>query len=151
MLDWLNQFIASFGLKWIDVLIGAGLFVATSIGGLLAVAFILVRLPADYFSESSVRNRPQRQTAYGWAIRVAKSVLGVVIVIVGIILSLPGIPGPGLLTIFVGIMMIDSPKKRRLERWFLMRPGILDSINEMRRKHNRSPLVLDDEPLSQNG
>lgn len=145
MVDWLNHLFISLNLTWIEILLGVVLFVATSIGGLLAVAFLLVRLPADYFCESTVRDQNQRRTAYGWAIRIAKSVLGVVAIILGILLSLPGVPGPGLLTILVGIMLIDTPKKRRLERWFISRPGILNSINDLRRKYNRSPMVLDED------
>lgn len=145
MIESLTQFLSSFGLSWRDVLVGILLFVGTSVGGLLAVAFLLVRLPADYFCESAVRNQAQRRTAYGWAIRVAKSVLGVIVIILGILLSLPGIPGPGILTILVGVMLIDSPKKRRFERWFLGRPGVFESINDLRKRYGKPPMILDEE------
>jgi hypothetical protein len=55
---------------------------------------------------------------------------------------MPGIPGPGLLVILIGITVMDFPGKRRLERWVVGRPGVLGAINRLRRRYGRPPLVL---------
>ena len=59
------------------------------------------------------------------------------------VLSLPGIPGPGVLIIFVGIMLLDFPGKRELERRLVSRPGILGKINGLRTRYGKPPLVFD--------
>ena len=41
-------------------------------------------------------------------IRVSRIVAGVVLVLIGIVLSLPLVPGPGLLVIFLGITLLST-------------------------------------------
>ena len=60
----------------------------------------------------------------------------------GIVLSLPGVPGQGLLTILLGIMIMDFPGKDRLEQKLLSRPSIVNAINRLRGRFNKPPLVL---------
>ena len=64
-------------------------------------------------------------------------ILGLMVV-VGMILALPGVPGQGLLTILIGLMLLDLPGKRRLERKIVGRPRILRTINRLRKRF-RSP------------
>jgi hypothetical protein len=40
----------------------------------------------------------------------------------GIILALPGVPGQGILTVLIGVMLLEFPGKRRLERAIVGRP-----------------------------
>ena len=49
--------------------------------------------------------------------RIARITTGVVLVIAGIVLSIPGIPGPGLVVIFIGlsILAIDFVWAHRLK------------------------------------
>ncbi len=55
--------------------------------------------------------------------RLVQIIVGVILVIGGIILSGPGIPGPGLLTIVVGLNMVKPDN--RISRWIRHRfPGI---------------------------
>jgi UPF0716 family protein affecting phage T7 exclusion len=74
--------------------------------------------------------------------RSGKNLLGVLLVVVGAILALPGVPGQGLLTILVGLLLLDLPGKRRIERRMVGRPRILRMINRLRKRFGRSPLVL---------
>ena len=74
---------------------------------------------------------------------VGKNLLGVVLVIVGVILSLPGVPGQGLLTILLGVMLLDLPGKRRMEQWLVSRPNVLRFVNKLRERYGRPPLVVE--------
>ena len=74
--------------------------------------------------------------------RSAKNILGAMLVVVGMILVLPGVPGQGVLTILVGVMLLDLPGKRRLERRIVGRPRILRTINGLRKRFGQPPLVL---------
>lgn len=66
------------------------------------------------------------------------------LVVVGILLSLPGIPGQGVLTILTGLIISDFPGKRRLERRLVRVPVVLSAANQIRTRFNRPPLVLDE-------
>ena len=41
-------------------------------------------------------------------IRASRVVLGLTIVLAGLVLALPGVPGPGLLVIFVGLSVLGA-------------------------------------------
>src|SRR5689334_5839343 len=103
MFDLLSDFFS--GITWRSVLIGALIFVGSFLVNLAIVSFILVKLPADYFSKSnkerfaSVKNPVLRVLVI-----VGKNILGVLLVALGVVLSVPGVPGQGLLTILLGIM-----------------------------------------------
>lgn len=130
-------------LTWGGALLGAGLFVVTLVGSLLVVGFLLVKLPATYFQDFHSRDFwVDRHPVLRVAARVAKNALGVVLVAMGIVLTLPGIPGQGVLTILVGLMLLDLPGKRRLERRIVGRPRVLRAINGLRKRFGKSPLVL---------
>jgi hypothetical protein len=130
--------------SWTSILIGAALFVASFFINLGIVSFILVKLPADHFAKSRKR---KFMAGYSPVVRVAamigKNILGVLLVALGVVLSLPGVPGQGLLTILLGIMLLDFPGKHRLEQKLLSRPTIVNAINGLRGRFSKPPLELD--------
>ena len=130
-------------ISWSSILIGAALFVASFLINLAIVSFILVKLPADHFAKSRHRKFME---GYNPALRMAaaigKNIGGVLLVALGIVLSLPGVPGQGLLTILLGIMLLDFPGKHRLEQKLLSRPSIVNTINGLRAKFGKVPLQL---------
>src|SRR5580700_2224334 len=84
--------------------------------GNAAVIFVLLKLPSTYFVDPiPPLFDAERHLALSWAILIGKNLLGAIIFFFGILLSLPGVPGPGLLTILIGVMLLDFPGKRRLE------------------------------------
>ena len=130
-------------LTWGNVLIGALIFIASFLINLGIVSLILVKLPADHFS----KNRKTKfwdgpRPALHAAKVVGKNILGVVLVALGVVLSLPGIPGQGLLTILLGIMLLDFPGRHRLEQKLLSKPSIVNTINRLRGRFGKKPLVL---------
>jgi len=126
------------------VLSGLLVFALASVGGLAVAGLLLVRLPADYFCYSRPRGFwVDRHPLIRWTGLILKNVLGGLVVALGVILSMPGVPGPGLLTILIGIMLVDFPEKRRLERWLISRRRALSMINRLRRNYGKPPLHLD--------
>ena len=116
----------------------------TTLVSLAVVSVVLVKLPATYFADQHSREfMAARHPVTRLAARIAKNVLGVVLVVVGVILSLPGVPGQGLLTVLIGLMLLDFPGKRRLERRIVGHPRILREVNRLRARFGRPPLVLD--------
>jgi hypothetical protein len=40
----------------------------------------------------------------------------------------------------VGVLLVDFPRRRRLEQALLRRPGVLPSLNRLRARFGRPPL-----------
>jgi uncharacterized membrane protein YbaN (DUF454 family) len=141
MVDLFSEFILA--LTWRSVLIGAAIFVGSFLLNLAIVSVILVKLPANHFS----KNRKTKfwsgpRPALHAAKMIGKNILGVLLVGLGVVLSLPGIPGQGLLTILLGIMLLDFPGRERLEQKLLSKPSIVNTINRLRGRFGKPPLEL---------
>lgn len=126
------------------VVLGVILFVVSFAVSLAVISFILVNVPPTYFQQSHPREFwVERHPAIRWAGVIAKNLLGVVLVLLGILMSIPGVPGQGILTILLGIMLLDFPGKRALEYKIVSRPVVLERINRLRHRFSKAPLVLD--------
>ena len=106
----------------------------------LLLPVMVLRLPADYFA-SSRDHLPASQTPLGWLVRMARNLLGALFVLAGIAMLL--LPGQGVLTILIGLMLLDFPGKRGLERRIVGRPSVLRMLNKMRMRRNLPPLIVD--------
>ena len=121
-----------------------GLFLLSLGLSFAAIAVVMVKIPANYFSSHYVQDfLPDSPWLVRWGAVVAKNLLGVFLVGLGIILSLPGVPGQGFLTILLGLIMLDIPGKRPLEAWIIKRPPVLSAVNNFRARYNKPPLVID--------
>ena len=141
MVDLFSEFILA--LSWRNVLIGAAIFVGSFLINLAIVSVILVKLPADHFK----KNRKTKfwagpRPALNAAKVIGKNIAGVLLVALGIVLSLPGVPGQGLLTILLGIMLLDFPGRERLEQKLLSKPAIVNTINRLRGRFGKPSLEL---------
>ena len=141
MVDLLSDFLA--GLTWQKILIGALIFLASFFINLGIVSFILVKLPADHFSKSrKTKFWAGPRPAIHAAKVIGKNIGGLLLVALGIVLSLPGVPGQGLLTVLLGIMLLDFPGRHRLEQKLLSKPSIVNTINRLRERFDKPPLQL---------
>ena len=141
-MDWLNDLWASLTLG--KVLLGIGLFLLSLAVSMISIAVVMVKIPADYFSPRYQRDfLPDSPWHVRWGAIAVKNVLGVFLILLGILLSLPGIPGQGILTILLGLIMLDIPGKRPLEARIIQRPTVLGAINRFRARYERPPLQVD--------
>lgn len=113
---------------------------AISIAAAVVGAVILVKLPPDYFRRPRREIRAQRHPVIRRIFRIVKHTLGTLLVAVGVILSLPGIPGPGIVTILLGVMLLDAPE-HRAATWLLRRPVVRAGVNELRARFGQPPLL----------
>ena len=142
MFDLATDFISSMTLQ--GVLLSILVFVITFGMSLAIVSLVLVKLPATYFKRSHDRTfLAKHPPIIRWLAVLGKNLLGAVLVVIGILLSLPGVPGQGMLTILLGIMLLDFPGKPRFEYWLVSRPKILQGINKLRERFSKPALVLD--------
>jgi Putative transmembrane protein (PGPGW) len=111
------------------------------VGTLIAIPFILVRLPADYFDirvpRPWMKNHHPVLRLVG---HVAKNVVGAIFLFAGFLMLF--LPGQGILTMLIGISMLDFPGKRKVEAKMIGQPSILNVINGMRHKFGKPPLVV---------
>lgn len=113
---------------------------------LLAVPWLVVRIPPDYFVRERrpaarwVRLHPVLRSAW----HLARNALGVVLVILG--LALLVLPGQGILTILLGVMLLDFPRKYTLECWLVSRPTVFRTLNWLRRRAQVPPISRPRDP-----
>jgi hypothetical protein len=118
----------------------AGVSIIAFIATLIAVPWLIIRIPADYFAHRR-RRRPSRpHTTVLWAAWAGKNLLGALLVLAGVIMLV--LPGQGLLTILLGLFLLDIPGKYRLARHIVTRPQVLQVINRIRERAGTGPLLF---------
>lgn len=127
---------------WTELGIGCGIFIVTAVLSLAVTAWIIVRLPADYF----VGDQPpaflgERHPLLRTVGHFAKNGVGVVVLVAGLVMLFT--PGQGVLTILIGLMLVDFPGKRKLEKRIVRQPKVLAGINAIRRRYGRDELKFD--------
>ena len=134
--------------QWIPIDVLIGLTVASSIGfigTLIAIPMILVRLPADYFDTRTPRHwMKDHHPVLRLSGLLVKNVVGVLFLLAGFAMLF--LPGQGVLTMLIGVSLMDFPKKRELEAKMVGQPTLLGVINAMRHKYGKPPLTLAPDP-----
>ena len=125
-------------LPWIPTLTIAG--IAMAVASMIAVPLLLLKIPAEYFV-SPRRPRLQRGPL-GWAMWLVRNTLAAILVLAGAIMLI--LPGQGLLTILIGLAVSTWAGKYRLERAIIRIPSVFHSVNWLRRRYNRPPILYPD-------
>lgn len=119
-------------LRWEVV---AAVSLVSTLASLWLTRVVLLKLPADHLVADATGS------TQGRLMRFFRNILGIVVVLIGVVLAVPGVPGQGLLTIAVGLVLLDVPGKRKLERKVLGHPRVLAAINKMRARARTAPLL----------
>lgn len=117
--------------RWLEIGLIV-LSVAFFVGSLMAIPWIVRRLPADYFA----RPRPKHSLAK----KIALNVAGVVLIAAGIVMLI--LPGQGIVTVLIGLSVLDLPIKHKILRWLLQRRKIQEGVQRLRSKAGKPPLVI---------
>lgn len=142
MSEWFSDLWASLTLG--RVLVGVGLFLGSLLLSFGAIAIVMVKIPPNYFSSHYKRDfLPGSPWLVRWGAVILKNLFGLFLILLGIALSLPGVPGQGILTILLGLIMLDIPGKRPLEAKIIQRPTVLAAINRLRARYGKEPLQVD--------
>lgn len=119
---------------WLPTMTIVGVIMA--VASTLAIPWMVIRMPQDYF------NTPTRPTEYrgpvAWAIWTLRNALAVLLLVAGILMLV--LPGQGVLTILIALMVSTFPGKYRLESAIMRRPSVLRAVNWIRRRYRRPPL-----------
>jgi hypothetical protein len=107
----------------------------------MVIPYLVVRLPVDFYAENNRRRRLfQDRPILRNLFLTVKNTLGVCLLVAGILMLV--LPGQGILTILAALALLDFPGKRKLEMSILHRPAVLKSINWLRRRAGREPLLF---------
>jgi archaellum biogenesis protein FlaJ (TadC family) len=138
VISWLGQYQEIFA--WLALI-----SLLTFVISLLSLPWLVARIPDDYFLYS--KRRPAELKNNHPVIRIVlligKNTLGVILLVGGIIMLF--IPGQGLLTIAMGMLLMDYPGKFRLEQRLAQNETILHGLNWLRARGHAPPLKIDRE------
>ena len=131
-----------------NILWGVGIFLAGVALSIAILAVVLVLMPATHFlgdsAPSLLPHRPRWQQKLAYA---GKNMIGVLLIVLGAILSVPGVPGQGILTMLIGISLLDLPGKRRFEQRIMRNETVFSAANGIRRRFGKPPFEIGPEPV----
>lgn len=108
-------------------------------GTFIAVPLILVWLPSDYLSAPSPVGLVRRKGGlWRYPYWVIKNLFGAIFIIAGIAMLV--LPGQGILTIVLGLALINFPGKRRVIRRIFGHHRVFNAVNRLRVKAGKPPL-----------
>ena len=124
-------------LEWLIVLSGL-MFVAS----IVAVPWMLVRIPFDYFGPGNHHTTPfaDRHPVVRAGLLALRNVVGALLCMAGVAMLI--LPGQGVLTILAGLVLLHFPRKHELMRWIVSQRAVLASANWVRHRAGRPPLVV---------
>lgn len=133
MIDWILGNDAA--LWWL--VLSAIAFVVT----LFAVPLILIWIPDDYFLKER-RDRPKliKRHPLSVLLVVLRNLLGCAFILAGMVML--ALPGQGMLTIFVGALLVNFPGRDKTIRWLLSRGRIHHMVDRLRAWGGRGPLIV---------
>ncbi|HMK21260.1 MAG TPA: PGPGW domain-containing protein [Terriglobales bacterium] len=140
LLSLVNQYISNETIVALTVL-----SIVFFVGSLIAIPFILVRLPPDFFDIRVPRPwMEDRHPVFRLFGHIVKNAVGAIFLFAGFLMLF--LPGQGILTMLIGVSMLDFPGKRKLEAKMIGQPAVLHAINGMRGKFGKPPLVIAPHP-----
>ena len=107
-----------------------------------SIGYFIKKIPHDYFLNNTrgMSHYKNRNTIF-WIITLAlKNIIGYCLILGGILMLV--LPGQGLLTILVGLMLSDYPGKFKLEKKIIKTKLILNTINWYRAKSDIKPIIF---------
>ena len=124
--------------NWIAWL--GGLSLVTFVASLAALPWLVALIPEDYFLSEHRTPAPWKDAHPALRLLMigAKNLLGLALVLGGLVMLF--IPGQGLLTMAMGLLLMDYPGKYRLERRLVAIPAIQGGLNWLRQRRGLPPL-----------
>lgn len=134
ILDWLEEHPAI----TTTVVVGS---LALLAGSLWVGRRFLITMPPDYFTRTHTPLERWRDShpALRWSLLIGKNALGGLLIFLGLVMFFT--PGQGILTLLLGITLVDLPGKQWVERRMIGRPAVLRLVNRMRANAGHPPLM----------
>ena len=122
-------------LAWVSI----GLLIVS----IAVIPWLVIKIPNDYFHEQ-YRVRASKKSVHPIIAQLLaglKNLIGFVFVCLGALMLI--LPGQGILTILIGLFLMNFPGKYRLERKIVSLPQVLKTLNWIRTKANKPTLIVE--------
>lgn len=120
----------------------AGIFsLVTFVGSLIGLPWLIGRMPEDYFLTCGRARKDRSRRSFGALFAVIlRNIVGGLLFLAGIAMLV--LPGQGVLTIIIGLSLMDVPGKGQvLARWSSNR-RVQDMLNWIRRRQGKTPFCF---------
>ncbi len=117
-----------------------GLFsVLMFFGSLIAIPLLITRLPADYFirHRQLVNERRRRHPVLIYSLLLLRNLAGLIFLLAGMAMLV--LPGQGILTLLIGLSLMNFPGKHDKIEWLARRSRVRKSLNWIRRRADKPP------------
>jgi len=107
------------------------------VGSLVAVPWLIGRLPEDYFIGTAKKRESQRvlHPLRAFCILVLRNSLGLLFLLAGFAMLF--LPGQGLITMIIGLSLLDFPGKREVMLLVVKYASVQKGLNWIRRKQGK--------------
>lgn len=139
-MEWLTAWLPEWMLGE-EFLIWLGVFsLVMFVGSVIAVPIAVARIPEDYFAHERREHdyRRDRHPALHMLLVVAKNLLGALFFLIGFILLF--LPGQGILSMVLGIILMDFPGKYALEQRLVANDTVFNALNWLRARSRKPAL-----------
>ena len=107
---------------------------------LVSIKWLVALIPSDYFVYKK-DSKFKSKYPLTWLISmIIKNMIGYLLIIGGILMLV--LPGQGLFTILIGLMMSNYPGKYYIEKKIIAIPSILKTINWLRKQSDKEPIII---------
>jgi hypothetical protein len=128
---------------WALLLMGGSLLML--LGTLFLIPLVIARLPVTYFEYphyplEKLKHRPFLRIA----LLILKNLMGLTLMASGFAMLV--LPGQGLLTLFLAIILLDFPGKSALKRKLIASTRLRSLVNQFRVRHGKAPFSFHEKP-----
>ena len=107
---------------------------------LVSIKWLVALIPTDYFVKKNI-SKSKKSYSLLWLMSIiVKNIIGYTLILGGILMLV--LPGQGLFTILMGLILSNYPGKYTIEKRFISIPSILKTINWLRKKSNKPRLEI---------
>ena len=100
--------------------------------------YVIIQLPEDYFSHKKMDTK-KLISPYALFVKLVRNLVASILILAGLIMLV--LPGQGLLTILIGVIVLDFRKKHLLEEKIMSRPKVRSALNEIRKRYDKKPFL----------
>ena len=131
--DWFSQ--NQLLIQWISI--GS---IISFFGSLIIIPRLIINLPPDFFLKRKKSVSVKQIVVFRVTFFLLKNFLGFLLLLCGILMLF--IPGQGLLTMFLGLVLLDFPGKYKLQLYCLKVRPVRRSLNWIRRKYEKEAFIF---------
>jgi hypothetical protein len=112
------------------------------LGSLIAAPVVAIKIPPDYFTKPRKARKilAVQNPVLKTGLKMVKNIIGYLFIVAGLLMLI--LPGQGVMTVLIGVILADFPGKDRMLIWLVRRRSVIKTINWLRKRAKAEPLEL---------